>query len=464
MTSDQNRIRVFISHASKDKALLDQLENHLSMLKREAISTWNTQQIMAGTRHDQTINEQLEQSSLILLLVSSSFLASPYLYERALVRQRDNLAQVVPILIRSCSWQDAPFANLKCLPENNKPVVEWGDRDRAWKSVVESLSLLIQEMRQMKLSSNASTPTPQPEQLCEISALLSTPPPIVLSNDTLLQSPSSHGPLQQHSYVPQQWKTLGMASIVLIIVTVAILIGSSALKSIPQSIPSPQKTNINISSATTTSTPTSSASIENNAGAKFFSPPWEMWRLSATSPWSLSNDKKQMVNNGMIDSCDPYNNGCDANKANKVMLFAHFSPEAEGMKNYAVQAVIEKVSCSNSSNSTSAFMVFAGAASSGYGYITGVAIEEALSYSFYSSFIGIPVSAQPKEEYKAISNAKTYTITLEIRSSSKGADITSTINKNFYTHNGVNDEKGELVGIASYGCQIHVLSFSISSL
>jgi hypothetical protein len=82
----------------------------------------------------------LNTAALILLLVSSDFLASDYCYwtemQRALQRHAAREAQVTPILLRSCVWQSAPFARLEMLPTGARPITTWRDRDAAWTDVV----------------------------------------------------------------------------------------------------------------------------------------------------------------------------------------------------------------------------------------------------------------------------------------------------------------------------------------
>src|SRR2546421_155493 len=107
MIMHQNPINVFLSYAPEDELLLQQLETHLSSLKQQAmISTWYDQQIVPGTNRAKVIDQQLEQASLILLLVSADFLASDSRYQvemkRALERHEAGEARVIPIVIRPC--------------------------------------------------------------------------------------------------------------------------------------------------------------------------------------------------------------------------------------------------------------------------------------------------------------------------------------------------------------------------
>src|SRR6266496_1708073 len=143
METQHTPVEVFYSCSDSpiDAPLLEQLERHLSALQREGfISTWHRRQIVAGSVRQVELDRHLDTAALILLLISSDFLASEYCYgvemQRALQRCAVKEAQVIPILLRSCVWQSAPFAALEMLPTGAKPITMWRDRDAAWTNVV----------------------------------------------------------------------------------------------------------------------------------------------------------------------------------------------------------------------------------------------------------------------------------------------------------------------------------------
>lgn len=151
MAIHQNPVSVYLSYAHEDEPLLQSLEKHLSLLKRQRlISTWDTRQIIPGTDRASTIDLRLEQASIILLLISADFLASNYCYEvemkYALQRHEEGLARVIPILVRHCDWSDAPFAHIQVLPINTHPITSWPDRNEAWTNVVQGIRQVIEDL------------------------------------------------------------------------------------------------------------------------------------------------------------------------------------------------------------------------------------------------------------------------------------------------------------------------------
>src|SRR5260370_34842844 len=111
MMSQQHRpLSLSYSYAHADEALRDELEKHLSILRRqEMISTWYDRQIVPGANWSQEINAHFETAELILLLISPDFLASDYCYgvemRHALERHERGCAKAIPIILRPVDWQ-----------------------------------------------------------------------------------------------------------------------------------------------------------------------------------------------------------------------------------------------------------------------------------------------------------------------------------------------------------------------
>ncbi len=135
---------LFFSYSHKDEALRDRLEVHLAGLKREgAISTWHDRRITGGDALGPRIDESLESADIILLLVSSDFLASDYCHDvemqRALARHDEGTARVIPVILRPCDWQHSPFAHLLAAPTDGKPITKWTNEDEAFLDVVRQI-------------------------------------------------------------------------------------------------------------------------------------------------------------------------------------------------------------------------------------------------------------------------------------------------------------------------------------
>ena len=143
---------IFFSYSHKDETLRDELETHLKLLQRQGvISTWHDRKILPGSEWDHQIDRNLEAAKIILLLVSANLIASDYCWDievkRALERHAAGSAVVIPIMLRPCDWQAAPFGKLQGLPKDMKPVISWKSRDAAWTHIAKALGRLLKPGR-----------------------------------------------------------------------------------------------------------------------------------------------------------------------------------------------------------------------------------------------------------------------------------------------------------------------------
>ena len=56
----------------------------------------------------------------------------------------DYQARVVPVIVKPCRWQGAPFAELQALPRDGTPIVDWQTRDHGWLDTVEGLAKVLE--------------------------------------------------------------------------------------------------------------------------------------------------------------------------------------------------------------------------------------------------------------------------------------------------------------------------------
>lgn len=150
MTSDT--IEVFYSYCHKDEGLRDELEKHLSILRRQGvINSWHDRRIGVGTEWAGQIDEHLNSANVILLLVSSDFLASDYCYDlemaRAMERHDAGEACVIPISLRPCDWKGTPFEKLQGLPKDMKPVTTWANQDEAFTGIAKGIRQAVDRIK-----------------------------------------------------------------------------------------------------------------------------------------------------------------------------------------------------------------------------------------------------------------------------------------------------------------------------
>jgi len=143
---------VFFSYSHRDEELRDELETHLSMLKRDgSIEAWHDRRIQPGEDFAREIDANLESADVVLLLVSSYFLDSDYCYEiemkRALERHERGEARVIPVILRPCDWHAAPFGHLLAIPKDGKPITQYPDLHEGFAEVVKAIRAALGGMK-----------------------------------------------------------------------------------------------------------------------------------------------------------------------------------------------------------------------------------------------------------------------------------------------------------------------------
>lgn len=144
-------VEILFCYARKDERLLNSLKAHLEPMRREGlIDLWYDRDISAGADWKREINTHLNTAQIILLLISSDFIASDYCYsvemKRALDRHEQGEACVIPIILRPTDWENTPLSGLQALPKDGKAITTWRRRDDAYLDITKGLRKAIEKM------------------------------------------------------------------------------------------------------------------------------------------------------------------------------------------------------------------------------------------------------------------------------------------------------------------------------
>lgn len=152
-TTSKKQLKMFLSYAHEDVLLKDELDKHLTALKRsQRISIWQDKNIAGGSDWDETIKEELEQADIILLLISPDFVASEYIWnnelKKALLNHESGRSKIIPIFLRSVVTDGMPFEKLQGYIDIEKPIASFlgAERDNAFREVVKRISNDIDQM------------------------------------------------------------------------------------------------------------------------------------------------------------------------------------------------------------------------------------------------------------------------------------------------------------------------------
>jgi class 3 adenylate cyclase/tetratricopeptide (TPR) repeat protein len=180
MSLEPGTVKVFVSYSHRDSAYLsdDSLLGFLKGLSAEGVELWTDERIAAGAAWDEAIQDRLRSTDVALVLVSQSFLDSPYCTKieiRAfLERCRAGGMVLFPVILSPCEWERHEWlASRQFLPGGNETIEEDytdpGRRKRLFLRIREELRAAIEGARQGRAAIPAAgpavvaaTPAPSP--------------------------------------------------------------------------------------------------------------------------------------------------------------------------------------------------------------------------------------------------------------------------------------------------------------
>jgi hypothetical protein len=147
-----SKAKVFVSYAHLDDKFRIELEIQLQILKQKGyLDWWTDQRMVPGDEFEKTILEELNKSHIILLLISSYFLASSFCWSmelaEAIKRHNEGSARVVPIFVRECISEETPIEKFHGIPPKSQPVSNWKNRHKAWTVVAKGIQNAVEEWR-----------------------------------------------------------------------------------------------------------------------------------------------------------------------------------------------------------------------------------------------------------------------------------------------------------------------------
>jgi len=150
--------RIFIGSAPDDVGHVATLKKYLKLYERQnLIQVWDEGQVNAGDLRQNRIEQELHNAEIILLLFTANLVAEDFIWgtpmNQVLEKVRRREVQLIPILVSPCPFADTPFAAYAAVPERNKPISSYSNKDEAWNLVVEQIKRSIQQ---------APSSTPEP--------------------------------------------------------------------------------------------------------------------------------------------------------------------------------------------------------------------------------------------------------------------------------------------------------------
>jgi hypothetical protein len=111
-----------------------------------------------------SIDSNLSDAQIIILLISADFLASSYCWSvemtLAMKRHESGAARVIPVILRACDWHSAPVGKLLATPKDGKPVKSWPDIDEAFYDVARQTRRAVEAVKSQTISAPNAISTP----------------------------------------------------------------------------------------------------------------------------------------------------------------------------------------------------------------------------------------------------------------------------------------------------------------
>ena len=160
-------ISLVFSYSHVDEALRNELEKHLSPHKRMGkITTWHDRRIDPGLEFEHQIDHYFSEADIILLLISSDFIASDYCYQvemtNAMERHKRGEAVVIPVILRECAWHQLPFGSIMAATIDGKPITKFASHDEGYVQIFDAVSRAIASMEAKKPQQSVHVFSPAP--------------------------------------------------------------------------------------------------------------------------------------------------------------------------------------------------------------------------------------------------------------------------------------------------------------
>ncbi|TEU16861.1 MAG: toll/interleukin-1 receptor domain-containing protein, partial [Anaerolineales bacterium] len=147
---------VLVSYSHKDEDWKDRLVTHLGVLRHQGLlDLWDDRRIGAGHDWYSEIQRTLDDTSVVILLVSANFLTSHFILgeevPRLLERRDKEGLRVFPVIVKPCAWQQVKWlARMQVRPRDGRPLSAGDEHqiDADLAAVAEEVAALVSRATQ----------------------------------------------------------------------------------------------------------------------------------------------------------------------------------------------------------------------------------------------------------------------------------------------------------------------------
>lgn len=140
--------KIFYSYSHKDKAYLEKLQTHIKpIIKEYKIKEFVDEHIRGGEVLDEKIMTNIQESDLVISLISPDYLASEYCQKE--MKIAIDAHKSFPIIARTCDWKNTSLRDIKVMPQDGKPIIDYDNDDKAYQYIAQELRKKIQDSLQI---------------------------------------------------------------------------------------------------------------------------------------------------------------------------------------------------------------------------------------------------------------------------------------------------------------------------
>ena len=143
-------MKLFYSYSHKDERFLDEIAKFMAPLRDSLhLDEWHDRRIQAGATIHGAIDRNIEDSDIILLLLSPDYLDSSECkaeMRTAMDLRRSSGTTVIPVILRPCGWKSYPIQDLRAVPTDAVPVADWASADSAYLDIYHNIKNVVENM------------------------------------------------------------------------------------------------------------------------------------------------------------------------------------------------------------------------------------------------------------------------------------------------------------------------------
>lgn len=157
VTDSSSKNKIFISYSHEDSDYLKDLEKYITPIaEKYEFTVWYDQKILSGQKLFAIIEQELNEFSLMICLISPDYLSSPACqdeFDVILKKSQSsdiNTINVFPIIVRTCSWKHSKVSEFKCQPKDGQPIsklLKEEDKDDVYVEIANALAKTLDELK-----------------------------------------------------------------------------------------------------------------------------------------------------------------------------------------------------------------------------------------------------------------------------------------------------------------------------